>query len=82
MESFIFDLMESGDYENILFCQEKTLNLKAIIVIHKTMGSVIAISKEQHIPTYRAADVLAEQRIAAIRQVKSLVTRGQFTQPS
>ena len=36
MESFIFDLMETGDYENILFCQEKTLGLKAIIVIHDT----------------------------------------------
>jgi hypothetical protein len=36
------------------------------------MGTVIAISKEQYIPTYRAADVLAEQRIATIRQVKSL----------
>jgi hypothetical protein len=38
------------------------------------MGNVIAISKEQGIPTYRAADVLAEQRIATIRQVKSLAT--------
>jgi len=36
MESFIFDLMETYDYENILFCQEKTLSLKAIIVIHDT----------------------------------------------
>jgi len=40
--------------------------------IYKTMGNVIAISKEQNIPTYRAAAVLAEQRIAMIRQVKSL----------
>jgi leucine dehydrogenase len=40
--------------------------------IYKTMGNVIAISKEQNIPTYRAADVLAEQRIAMVRQVKSL----------
>ena len=36
MDSFIFDLMESHDYENIVFCQEKTLGLKAIIVIHDT----------------------------------------------
>ena len=42
--------------------------------IYRTMGNVIAISKEQHIPTYRAADVLAEQRIATIRQIKSLTT--------
>ena len=42
--------------------------------IYRTMGNVIAISKEQGIPTYRAADVLAEQRIATVRQVKSLAT--------
>ncbi len=36
MDSFIFDLMETYDYENIFFCQEKTLGLKAIIVIHDT----------------------------------------------
>jgi len=34
MDNFIFDLMETYDYENIFFCQEKTLGLKAIIVIH------------------------------------------------
>ena len=72
MDNFIFDLMETYDYENIFFCQEKALGLKAIIVIHKTMANVMAISKEQNIPTYRAASVLAEQRIAMIRQVKSL----------
>ena len=42
--------------------------------IYKTMGNVIAISKEQNIPTYRAADVLAEERIAMIRQVKNVAT--------
>ena len=36
MDSFIFDLMETHDYENIFFCQEKTLGLKAIIAIHDT----------------------------------------------
>ena len=36
MGNFIFDLMEAYDYENIFFCQEKTLGLKAIIVIHDT----------------------------------------------
>src|SRR5438270_1040353 len=36
MENTIFDLMETHDYENILFCQEKTIGLKAIIVIHDT----------------------------------------------
>jgi leucine dehydrogenase len=36
MDNVIFDLMETHDYENILFCQEKTLGLRAIIVIHDT----------------------------------------------
>ncbi|HKV57768.1 MAG TPA: Glu/Leu/Phe/Val dehydrogenase dimerization domain-containing protein [Ktedonobacteraceae bacterium] len=40
MESFIFDRMESYDYENLFFCQEKTLGLRAIIAIHNTtLGS-------------------------------------------
>src|SRR5947209_9316124 len=51
MENTIFDLMETHDYENILFCQEKTLGLKAIIVIHE---SVIAIDDQ-----YQAASVPA-----------------------
>ncbi len=40
--------------------------------LYDAIESVITISKEQNIPTYRAADVLAEQRIASIRQAKSL----------
>jgi leucine dehydrogenase len=36
MESLIFDRMESYDYENLFFCQEKTLGLRAIIAIHST----------------------------------------------
>ena len=36
MDSYIFDLMETQDYENIFFCQEKALGLKAIIAIHDT----------------------------------------------
>ncbi len=36
MDNFIFDLMETYDYENIFFCQERKLGLKAIIVIHDT----------------------------------------------
>src|SRR2546423_8700704 len=40
--------------------------------IYKTMANVIAISKEQNIPTYRAESVLAEQRIDMIRKGKSL----------
>ena len=48
--------------------------METVSHIYRTMGNVIAISKEQSIPTYRAADVLAEQRIATVRQVKSLAT--------
>ncbi len=40
--------------------------------LYDAIESVITISKEQNIATYRAADVLAEQRIASIRQAKSL----------
>ena len=36
MDNFIFDLMETYDYENMFFCQEKSLGLKAVIVIHDT----------------------------------------------
>jgi len=46
--------------------------LEKVSRIYKTLGSVIAIAKEQHIATYRAADVLAEQHIAMMRQVKTL----------
>jgi leucine dehydrogenase len=42
--------------------------------LYDAVENIFAISKEQNIPTYRAADVLAEQRIAAIRQVKSLAS--------
>jgi leucine dehydrogenase len=36
MSNAIFEQMESYDYENLFFCQEKTLGLKAIIAIHNT----------------------------------------------
>src|SRR5437667_10740408 len=42
MGNFIFDLMETHDYENIFFCQEKALGLKAIIVIHDTTAGPAA----------------------------------------
>jgi len=147
MGQFIFDLMAEGDYENIVFCQEKTLGLKAIIAIHdttlgpaaggirmwpyaseeeavtdvvrlaramtyknaaaglaygggkivisgvdslnpggfnrqraldkvaqiyRTIEQVIAIARAQHSSTDRAAAFLVEQRIAMVRQEKSL----------
>ena len=33
MNNTIFDLMAAHDYENIFFCYEKALGLKAIIAI-------------------------------------------------
>ena len=47
--------------------------LEGVAHIYRTMGNVIALAKEQNIPTYRAADTLVEQRIALVRKVKSLV---------
>jgi hypothetical protein len=37
---------------------------------------VLTLAKEQKVPTYRAADLLAEQRIAMARQVKGLRVKG------
>jgi leucine dehydrogenase len=38
--------------------------------IYDTMGRVIQISKEEEIPTARAADRLAEERLASVRAMK------------
>ncbi|HVB72223.1 MAG TPA: Glu/Leu/Phe/Val dehydrogenase dimerization domain-containing protein [Ktedonobacteraceae bacterium] len=46
--------------------------------LYEAMQQVIAISKEQGIPTNRAADVLAEQRIASVGQAKRLAISGQM----
>lgn len=40
----------------------------AVAHIYETMNHLLALAHEQHIPTYRAADVLAEQRIAQAKQ--------------
>ncbi len=50
MDSFIFDLMETHDYENIFFCQEKTLGLKAIIAIHDTVNAIDGQYQEASTP--------------------------------
>jgi leucine dehydrogenase len=42
--------------------------------IYDTLQRVFALAREQTIPTYRAADRLAEQRIASVRQAKTLAT--------
>ena len=46
--------------------------------LYDAMQNVIAISKEQGIPTHRAADILAEQRIASVGQAKQLAISGQI----
>ena len=46
LDSYIFDLMETHDYENIFFCQEKTLGLKAIIAIHDTTNAINGLYQE------------------------------------
>jgi leucine dehydrogenase len=45
--------------------------------IYETMDSLIRISREERIPTYRAADLLAERRIDAVRKAKLLAARGE-----
>jgi leucine dehydrogenase len=50
--------------------------MEKVARLYDAMLHVIAISKEQDIPTYRAADVLAEQRIAAVGQAKRLAVSG------
>lgn len=44
--------------------------------IYETMKAVLDISRRENIPTSEAADRLAERRIAAIRQAKSLAAAG------
>ncbi len=46
--------------------------------IYETMSSLIRISREEGIPTYRAADLLAERRIEAVRKAKLLASRGEL----
>jgi leucine dehydrogenase len=44
--------------------------------IYETMASLIRISREEQIPTHRAADRLAERRIEAVRKAKLLAAAG------
>ncbi len=44
--------------------------------IYETMSSLIRISRVERIPTYRAADLLAERRIEAVRKAKLLAAHG------
>ena len=44
--------------------------------IYETMARVIAISKQEEIPTSKAADRLAEERLASVRKVKNIYSPG------
>jgi hypothetical protein len=48
--------------------------LAQVSCIYDTLERVFALAREQAITTYRAADRLAEQRIASVRQAKTLAT--------
>jgi leucine dehydrogenase len=54
------------------FVRQRTLT--PVSRISDTLQRVFAIAREQAIPTYRAADLLAEQRIASVRHAKTLAT--------
>lgn len=48
----------------------------AVSRIGEAVADVIRIARTEKIPTYRAADIRAERRIAAVRQAKSLAAQG------
>jgi len=45
--------------------------------IYETMSSLIRISRQEGIPTFRAADLLAERRIDAVRKAKLVAAHGE-----
>ncbi len=45
--------------------------------IYETMASLIRIAREEKMPTYRAADLLAERRIEAVRKAKLLAAHAE-----
>ncbi len=44
---------------------------KAVEIVYRNLEEIIAISTKENIPTYKAADILAERRIAALGKVRS-----------
>jgi leucine dehydrogenase len=50
--------------------------LATVAHITDTVKHVFAIAREEAMPTYRAADRLAERRLAAVQQVVTLATAG------
>ncbi|WP_312203326.1 Glu/Leu/Phe/Val dehydrogenase [Anaerospora hongkongensis] len=59
----VADELQEGGYN-----RERAL--KKVSGIYHTIEKVIAIAKRENIPTYKAADLLAEERIALIGKVK------------
>jgi leucine dehydrogenase len=53
--------------------------MASVARIYETMSSLIRISREEHITTYRAADLLAERRIEAVRRAKLLANRSEMS---
>jgi leucine dehydrogenase len=45
--------------------------LKAVEIVYRNIEEIIAISKRDNIPTYKAADILAERRIDTLGKVRS-----------
>jgi len=52
--------------------------LTTVARIYDTMGRVFALAKEQEMATYRAADLVAEQRIASVRQAKTVMSLSEL----
>lgn len=48
--------------------------MAAVARIKDQMARVLKIAREQNLPTYKAADVLAEQRLAAARSIKAIAS--------
>lgn len=59
----VYDEMLEGGY-----CRDRAL--RKIDAVYGNIQKVIAISKRYNIPTYQAADILAEERIKTIGKVK------------
>ncbi|NLL80925.1 MAG: Glu/Leu/Phe/Val dehydrogenase [Tissierellia bacterium] len=73
-------VVNSGGVINVIddilgrkYNREKTLANAA--KIYDSCKKVFAIAKRDNIPTYKAADIMAEERIAAVRKVKSIYNK-------
>jgi hypothetical protein len=63
MRGKIVEYMEKYDHEQLIFC-------------HGNVKRVISIAKRDGIPTYRAADVMVEERLRNIRAIKRIGKQG------